>query len=1124
MNNKTRILFGLSLLSVMILILPPAGSCHEVKGNGLTSGRSEVKPLSAILDDFKETYHVFFSYDESIVKGLILDFEVKKAEAFEVAIKRLMREANLGYEIISRKYCVIYSHDRDGLRKKNKLERKLKQIEKLENSGHLSVQTSIDLSLDRMQIINQERQEEVISADLNSRKRVFSGEIRGKITDAQTGAPLPSATVLIKGTSLGDATNLEGEYRITGVPAGTHTLFYSYIGFSTDSLVVQVEDGQILVQDMTLSAFAIQGATVTVSAQREGQSAAINQQVRSNTIINVVSAERIQELPDENAAESVSRLPGVSIRRSGGEGQRVNIRGLSPKFSTVALDGITIPATGQGRQVFNLNVGQGQASSSPSVDDRSVDLSMIASESLSGIEVYKSLTPDQDGDAIGGRVNFITKKAPSGSSYMVNVLGGANTYHNSLKNIKANGIVSDRFLKDKLGVIASAGYSLTDRSSDNDQVNYSWSGQVLLRGLTLIDQLVERERYNGTLVLDLDLGDHEFVFNNMFARTDVNDVNRSLEVVSSTNGGNWSANHSRSNIQLFSSSLGGKHRFNFFDADWKVTYIQTVDENPYSYGYGFNDNNPLSDVQIPRIDPYLTAQYTIFEPANAIGGTPGGGTINIRDDENYIAQLDLKKNYNFGLNVSGFLKMGGKLSAKERLRERTNATLLAGRPFFDAYLQDHPESLVVRNGLASSNFLSESFDPGEFFNGVYPFPIHLDSDLPKTLFDTYRHLRVDNIFSGSGNYSISEKIYAGYLMTEINLGRRVNVLGGVRYEYSDNSYTAFELNNYSEALAGDNIVISGTLRELTTTQNYGQWLPMLNTRINILRNDDDNNGLDLRLAVTRAITRPDFYNLTPFISIRSAGGVIERSEPTLLPTTAWNYDAFLTLFNNKFGLFTIGAFYKELENIDFIYGRDVEREVIEERFGAQYGLSDGFTVVEPLNAPRTTTVQGIEVELQANLAFLPRPLDGLILYGNFSRIGSEAFYPQRVAFFDLETFQTTLFDSTRINGMPGQSRDIANISIGYDKGRFSGRVSWSFQGSALDFIGANELLDGWIDDYARLDASATFKISQNFSILLNATNLKNRFDRTFVGSENLPGAASIFGTGLWLGLRYKGGS
>ena len=156
---------------------------------------------------------------------------------------------------------------------------------------------------------------------------------------------------------------------------------------------MQVKANSTLSLDIILKSNVIElGGEAVITAQREGQIAAINQQLTADAIKNVVSAERIKEVPDANAAESVGRLPGIALGRSGGEGNKVIVRGLSPKYSTISINGVSLPAAG-------------------SSDDRSTDISMISNENLSGIEVFKALTADMDADAIGGVVNLQLAKA-----------------------------------------------------------------------------------------------------------------------------------------------------------------------------------------------------------------------------------------------------------------------------------------------------------------------------------------------------------------------------------------------------------------------------------------------------------------------------------------------------------------------------------------------------------------------------------------------------------------------------------------------------------------------------------------------------------------------------------------
>jgi hypothetical protein len=228
----------------------------------------------------------------------------------------------------------------------------------------------------------------------NSAEGKNSATITGQVKDAATGEFLPGANVYLKGTSRGTATSVEGEYTITQVPPGSYTIVAKYLGYKEASLAIVVKPGARMRQNFSLVYVGIKGETVEITAQAEGQMEAINQQLSARTIKNVVAADRIQEIPDVNAAESVARLPGISIIRSGGEGQKVAIRGMEPKYNVMMVNGVRMQSTDR--------------------DDRSVDLNMISPNILSGIEVTKAVTADMDADAVGGTVNLKISQAGQG--------------------------------------------------------------------------------------------------------------------------------------------------------------------------------------------------------------------------------------------------------------------------------------------------------------------------------------------------------------------------------------------------------------------------------------------------------------------------------------------------------------------------------------------------------------------------------------------------------------------------------------------------------------------------------------------------------------------------------------
>ena len=244
----------------------------------------------------------------------------------------------------------------------------------------------------------------LVATLLSSNIWAAGSSISGFVKDAKTGEPLPGANIVLLGTSMGASSDQNGKYFIPNVPEGSYTIRASYVGYNEVKNMVNSVEGNTLKQDFNLMPVSIEGQEIVVTAQAYGQTQAINEQLSSNQIINAISAAKIQELPDNTVAESVGRLPGISVLRSGGEGDEVVIRGLAPKFNKITLDGVEM------------------SSSNPF--DRSQDLSMISSNMLEGISVLKTVTADMDAEVIGGTINFELREAKprESTSPLVNFL------------------------------------------------------------------------------------------------------------------------------------------------------------------------------------------------------------------------------------------------------------------------------------------------------------------------------------------------------------------------------------------------------------------------------------------------------------------------------------------------------------------------------------------------------------------------------------------------------------------------------------------------------------------------------------------------------------------------------
>ncbi|MCK5347016.1 MAG: carboxypeptidase-like regulatory domain-containing protein, partial [Candidatus Heimdallarchaeota archaeon] len=201
------------------------------------------------------------------------------------------------------------------------------------------------------------------------KKKETKIRINGKVSDKVTGEALPGAAILIKNTTTGTITNLRGEFTMI-VPDDAVFIIVSFLGYESQEIEIKAP----YFFDISLTPGSENLGEVLVTSQAKGQMGARLQQINSPTIVNVIAAEKLQQNPDANAVEAVGRLPGISVDRQGGEGAGFKIRGLGSEYSNVTINGEPLP----------------------------VGLNMVSSYALQGVEVYKSLTPNLEGNAVGG--------------------------------------------------------------------------------------------------------------------------------------------------------------------------------------------------------------------------------------------------------------------------------------------------------------------------------------------------------------------------------------------------------------------------------------------------------------------------------------------------------------------------------------------------------------------------------------------------------------------------------------------------------------------------------------------------------------------------------------------------
>ena len=241
-------------------------------------------------------------------------------------------------------------------------------------------------------------------------KESISGTIKGYVYELETGSPLVNATVHLEKSNLYAVSGLNGSFVIENVPSGVYAIVINYVSLKTFKQEIKIKEKEVL----TIEAGLQRGEDsylkeVIITGKREGTSERVARIIEQSDpqIMNVVSSQAIKISPDLTVASIVKRVSGVSIEQgSAGNGQFAILRGMDKQYNYTLVNGVKIP--------------------SPDRDNRYVPLDIFPSELLERLEVYKTLTPAMEGDAIGGAVNMVMKDAPNTLQINFNIATGYN--------------------------------------------------------------------------------------------------------------------------------------------------------------------------------------------------------------------------------------------------------------------------------------------------------------------------------------------------------------------------------------------------------------------------------------------------------------------------------------------------------------------------------------------------------------------------------------------------------------------------------------------------------------------------------------------------------------------------
>ena len=929
-----------------------------------------------------------------------------------------------------------------------------------------------------------------------------SSNISGIVADSSNGNVLIGANVIIEGTSLGMATDNAGKYNISNVNPGTYNIQVSYIGYETIKKEITISDQDEYEINFDLKYTTVEGKTVVVTAQARGQMDAINKQLKAKSIKNIVSSDRIQELPESNAAEAVARIPGVSIRREGGEGNKVVIRGLSPKYNKITVNGTSLASTDS--------------------SNRSTDISMISQYMLEGIEVTKAGTPDQDGDVLGGTVNFILKKAKPGLHGDVIAQGIYNGLEKEAGDYKYVASLGNRFLNDKLGVLAQIDIENRNRSShdlgaryDNAPANLDSINSLQLVNMYLTDMNRSNDRSNNLFVLDYDIPKGNISYTGLNSKINKGEISYSDIYALTAEDRFYNTGQAVNDINVTSETWKYEQKLLPNLALDAFSSFSMSKNDRTTYMFNFEEQDAYTESVLKKsVEGIQEFTKNNTDAAYWLGA-------------NYRENNTTEKESSFGLNVeyefnlfnriSGKIKTGYKTRDKKRDHDQnqeyvtwvTNNSALNERRdsaivHFD-WLDEYADAGYQQINYQA--FRDDSYNLDGFLDGKYDIGPAADLGRMRSLIDLFRS---DAFFYNAGyheqrlhkfhatnslifDYDGTENYNASYAMVDFNIGSKLNIITGSRTEEIETNYNSYKgiQSTFPDFSAAGSDTINTHKRTNTHT------LPALFLKY------DPFDWLSLRYASTKTLTRPSYADFIPFYNYQGNFGQVLYRNKFLEPGVSTNKDYVISLNNDKLGLLTFSYFTKEIEGLIYSSGR---RYIVEGAADSLYDLPH-FTEKQIIadytsNNPYPVDLNGYEIDYQTRFWYLPGMLSGLVFNANYTRTFSEVKYPRteiKQEFVFVPSFQviTTNVDSFYVDRLIDQPNEIFNFSLGYDYKGFSGRLSMLYMSDVFTSTNFWPEMRETTDSYRRYDLSMKQKLPiDGLELYLNIANLNEAIDIT----------------------------
>jgi TonB-dependent receptor len=817
--------------------------------------------------------------------------------------------------------------------------------------------------------------------------------------------------------------------------------------------------------DLAGAAAATELDRVEVRPQLESQTRAVDLKRSSDAIQDAVSSDAMGVYPDKNVAESLQRLPGVSVTRDQGEGRFVVVRGLDANLNSVSVDGIAI--------------------GTPEDSSRAAPLDVIPSDSTERLRVVKSPTPDMPGDAIGGAI--LVESASAFDRDGRSLRGKIEASHQDLSghtSPKAAFNYSEVFA-DTFGVALGVNYQNRKFESDNSEVEYAeFDGgdedDLFATSLQHRKYEIERKRIGANLNLDWrPTEDSQYYLRTLYSQFD--DAETRQRTIFNFGDGDVTAlgsnqyrvddlpadaiqkrmRYRTKKENTFAASLGGENRLTNAVVDYKIGYTRTEervnDEMEARFEYNGDDLSATVDQNsgIPR--------YTLSDAGWMDNGNYDFDRFVVSpkrvDDKEHSAQVNIRfdgdnSSYKFGL-------LG-------RWRDRdvdTDERELRVGP--DVALSDWTTSTPDHRG--------GSLGQGMSSDAMRRYWAQFGSQYSARPQDVGGNA----ITSLEEDYTASEDIFATYAMGTWDVGN-LRIIGGVRVENTQFQATG---NRVDVAANGR----SYTVTPLSADRSYTNVLPGLHLRY------DAGSDWVLRAAANKTVSRPSFGDIAPRIGYNRGDEEVRLGNPELDPYESRNLDLSMERYIGSTGILSLGLFHKSIDGyiVNTVSDSDADYP--------------GFEVTRVINGDKAK-VYGAEFNWQQQLSFLPAGWDGLLVGASGTWLDTD---------FDPGLDGRADDDFT----LPRASKHVYSAHLGYEKAGFSTRIAAVYRSEYLDTLGDSRAYDIYVAPNTQLDFSLDYKITSNVSVYFEAQNLLDKPLELYQGVRSRTLQNEEYGRTYALGLK-----